>query len=71
MPIVQVGTAYENPDSGETFNLINQALYLGDALPHTLLNRNQNVQPSPYTYHKTKLMQRIPFISLSMICEYH
>jgi hypothetical protein len=40
--IVQAATAYTNPETGETYILvINQELYMGDALPSTLLNPNQ------------------------------
>jgi hypothetical protein len=42
VPIVQAATAYTDPDSGETYMLIvNQALYIGDDLPATLINPNQ------------------------------
>jgi hypothetical protein len=42
VPIVQAATAYDNPDSGEMFMLIvNQVLYLGEALENTLLHPNQ------------------------------
>jgi hypothetical protein len=39
---VQAGTAYDDPETGETFILIiNQGLYHGNDLPVTLLNPNQ------------------------------
>jgi hypothetical protein len=42
IPIVQAGTAYDDPNTGETVILIiNQGLYFGDSLPVTLLNPNQ------------------------------
>jgi hypothetical protein len=42
VPIVQAGTAYEDPETGKTYILIlNQSLYMGDALNSTLLNLNQ------------------------------
>jgi hypothetical protein len=42
IPIVQAGTAYDDPNTGETMILIiNQGLYFGDSLPVTLLNPNQ------------------------------
>jgi hypothetical protein len=42
IPIVQAGTAYDDPNTGETIILIiNQGLYFGDSLPVTLLNPNQ------------------------------
>jgi hypothetical protein len=42
VPIVQAGTAYDNPDTGETLILIiNQGLYFGEGLPVSLLNPNQ------------------------------
>jgi hypothetical protein len=37
IPIVQAGTAYDDPNTGETVILIiNQGLYFGDSLPITL-----------------------------------
>jgi hypothetical protein len=40
--IVQAATAYDDPDSGETFILIvNQCLHLGDTMERTLMNPNQ------------------------------
>ncbi len=42
IPVVQAGTAYDDLDTGKTYILIlNQSLYMGDALPSTLLNLNQ------------------------------
>jgi hypothetical protein len=42
VPIVQAGTAYDHPESGESYILIlNQALYLGDQFPIMFLNPNQ------------------------------
>ncbi len=42
VPIVQAGTATDDPVTWETYILsINQGLYLGDALSLTLLNLNQ------------------------------
>ncbi len=42
VPIVQAATAYDDPESGETFVLVvNQGLYLGEALQNSLLNPNQ------------------------------
>ena len=42
VPIVQAGTAYDNPETGETLILIiNQGLYFGEGLPVSLLNPNQ------------------------------
>jgi hypothetical protein len=42
IPIVQAGTAYDDPNTGETMILIiNQGLYFGDSLPVTLLNPNE------------------------------
>ena len=42
IPIVQAGTAYDDPNTRETIILIiNQGLYFGDSLPVTLLNPNQ------------------------------
>jgi hypothetical protein len=42
IPIVRAATAYDDQSSGKTYMLIlNQSLYMGDALPATLLNLNQ------------------------------
>jgi hypothetical protein len=42
VPIVQAGTAYDDPITGKTYILvINQGLYLEKMLPQTLLNPNQ------------------------------
>jgi hypothetical protein len=42
MPIMQAATAYDDPDSGETVILIvNQGIYLGEALENSILNPNQ------------------------------
>jgi hypothetical protein len=42
VPIVQAGMAYNDQITGKTYILIlNQSLYMGDALPNTLLNLNQ------------------------------
>jgi hypothetical protein len=42
VPIAKVATAYDHPQTGETFILIfGQALYLGDELEHTLICPNQ------------------------------
>jgi hypothetical protein len=42
IPVVQAATAYDDPETGETYILvINQGLYFGDTLEHTLLNPNQ------------------------------
>jgi uncharacterized membrane protein YgcG len=42
IPIVQAGTAFDDPNTGETIILvINQGLYFGDNLPNSLINPNQ------------------------------
>jgi hypothetical protein len=42
IPIVQAGTAFDDPNTGETMILvINQGLYFGDSLPNSLINPNQ------------------------------
>jgi len=42
VPIVQAATAYDDPNSGETFILVfHECLFLGDALQNTLMNPNQ------------------------------
>lgn len=42
IPIIQAGTAYDDPNTGETIILvINQGLYFGDSLPNSLINPNQ------------------------------
>jgi hypothetical protein len=42
VPIVQAATAYDNPETGETYVLtLNQAIWMGDKMSHTLVNPNQ------------------------------
>jgi hypothetical protein len=42
VPIVQAATAYDNRDTGETTILIlNEAIWMGDQMEHTLINPNQ------------------------------
>ena len=42
VPIVQAATAYQSKYTGQTYILIfNEALWMGDAMPHTLVNPNQ------------------------------
>ena len=42
VPIAAVATAYDHPDTGETLILqVNQVLWFGNTMPHTLLNPNQ------------------------------
>ena len=42
VPIVQAATAYQSEYTGQTYILIfNEALWMGDAIPHTLINPNQ------------------------------
>jgi hypothetical protein len=42
IPVVQAGTAYTHPETGETVILVvNQGLYMGDMLNSSLLNPNQ------------------------------
>ena len=42
VPIVQAGTTYDDPATGQVYILIiNQGLYFGDAMPMPLLNPNQ------------------------------
>jgi hypothetical protein len=55
VPIVQAATAYDNPETGETYILIlNQAIWMGDKMSHTLVNPNQlraygiTVQDNPF-----------------------
>lgn len=39
---VQAATAFDDPETGETYIIIfNESLYLGDALDNTLMNPNQ------------------------------
>ena len=56
VPIVQAATAYDNPDTGETTILIlNEAIWMGDKMDHTLVNPNQlrayglTVQDNPFS----------------------
>ena len=53
--IVQAATAYDNPETGETFILVfNEALWMGGKMDHTLVNPNQlrafglTVQDNPF-----------------------
>jgi hypothetical protein len=42
VPVAKVGTAYDHPETGETYIFIfGQALYLGDKLEHSLICPNQ------------------------------
>ena len=42
MPISQTATEYNNPDTGETTTLIlNEAIWMGETMDHTLVNPNQ------------------------------
>ena len=42
VPIVQAATAYDSPETGETSILIlNEALWMGNVMDHTLVNPNQ------------------------------
>ena len=54
--ICQAATAYDNPETGETTILIlNEAIWMGDRMDHTLINLNQlwayglTVQYSPFS----------------------
>jgi hypothetical protein len=56
VPIVQAGTAWDNPETGETVILIlNEAIWMADKLEHTLVNPNQlrafgiSVQDNPFS----------------------
>ena len=56
VPIVQAATAYDNPETGETTILIlNEAIWMGDKMDHTLVNPNQRpaygitVQDNPFS----------------------
>jgi hypothetical protein len=41
VPIVQAATAFDHPDTGETTILIlNEAIWMGDKMNHTLVNPN-------------------------------
>jgi hypothetical protein len=55
LPIVQAATAYDNRDTGKTTILIlNEAIWMGDQMEHTLINPNQlraygiTVQDNPF-----------------------
>ena len=42
VPIIQAATAYQSEYTGQTYILIlNEALWMGNAMPHTLINPNQ------------------------------
>ena len=56
VPIVRAGTAWDNPDDGETFIFVfNEAIWMGDKMEHTLVNPNQlrsygiTVQDNPFS----------------------
>jgi hypothetical protein len=56
VPIVQAGTAWDNPETGETVILVlNEAIWMADKLEHTLINPNQlrafglTVQDNPFS----------------------
>ena len=56
VPIVKAATAYDNPETGETTILIlNEAIWMGDKMQHTLINPNQlraygvSVQDNPFS----------------------
>ena len=55
VPIVQAATAYDNPETGEcTILILNEAIWMGDKMDHTLVNPNQlrsfgiTVQDNPF-----------------------
>ena len=42
VPIVQAATTYQSPHTGQNYILIlNEALWMGDSMQHTLINPNQ------------------------------
>jgi hypothetical protein len=42
VPIIQAATAYDNPEAGETtIFILNEAIWMGDKMSHTLVNPNQ------------------------------
>jgi hypothetical protein len=42
VPMVQAATAYDNTDTGETtIFILNEAIWMGDQMKHTLINPNQ------------------------------
>jgi hypothetical protein len=56
VPIVQAGTAWDNPVTGETVIFVfNEAIWMADKLQHTLVNPNQlrsfgiTVQDNPFS----------------------
>ena len=56
VPIVTAATAYDDPDTGETTILVlNEAIWMGDKMQHTLINPNQlraygvSVQDNPFS----------------------
>jgi hypothetical protein len=84
VPIIQEGAAYDDPITGQTYILvINQALYLGDELPGTLINSNQmrmnglivddppkHLSPNPETAHSVFIPDynfRIPLVMQGVI----
>ena len=63
VPIVHAATAWQSPETGQVYILIlNEALWMGDTMNHTLLNPNQlrhygtKVQDNPTLSHPLSII---------------
>ena len=63
VPIVHAATAWQSPNTGQTYILvINESLWMGDKMPHSLLNPNQlrhfgtKVQDDPTSDHPLSII---------------
>ena len=63
VPIVHAATAWQSPETGQTYILVlNEALWMGDSMDHTLVNPNQlrhfgtHVQDNPTSSHPLSII---------------
>jgi hypothetical protein len=75
VPIVRAGTAYDHPETGETFIIVfNEAIWMGDKMDHTLVNPNQlrsygiTVQDNPFAAAPTFISTEDNEFSLPLSC---
>ena len=73
VPIVQAATAYQSPYTGQVYILIlNEALWMGDSMKHTLINPNQlrhygvKVQDNPCSIEPIHIMTEDSSFSLEL-----
>jgi hypothetical protein len=76
VPIVQAATAYDDPETGETTILIlNEAIWMGDKMEHTLVNPNQlrahgiTVQDNPFSTSPIYISTEGHEFSMPLKCE--